>query len=208
MRQPKSYSGVLMEKGKVNEAAIIKWLEREGKLVLDLRDFRQAQHIDVDIGIEDHDGIVLAEIKSDEYISETPNEPTPGFKPLRGNLCFENMRINHYARGNWFYKGWGWRSPAKLLIVRNPPTQKTFVFEFEKLRNFVGKWIIKHEEIYKSPIQMTTVMTDDGKTTFNFLIPMSELKKARLYKGPFIVPSIYASDPTLETQTQLPGILA
>ena len=74
MRKEKSYNGVLMKKGLANEDIILDWLKTLGKEVIDFREFRLAQRIDVDFGIETIDGkIVLAEIKSDKWISEQGN---------------------------------------------------------------------------------------------------------------------------------------
>ena len=52
MRNEKTYNGKLMETGKNNEEIIIKWLNQYGKNIIDFREFRLAQRIDVDCGIE------------------------------------------------------------------------------------------------------------------------------------------------------------
>lgn len=159
----KSYNGEMMRTGRENEEIILKWLKNYGRSVIDFREFRLAQRIDVDFGIETIDGeIVLAEIKSDKWIEE------------KKNLCFECNRINHYAKEKWFYLGWGWRSPAQKLIVRNPNTSEIFVFDFPRLRAFVGNYIAQKGRAFRSYI--TIVETDEQKTTFNYLIPMAELK--------------------------------
>jgi hypothetical protein len=96
MREEKTYNGDLMQKGSLNEEIILTWLKIHAKHIIDFREFRLAQRIDVDFGIETIDGkIVLAEIKSDKWIKEA------------GNLCFETMRINHFVDDKWFYLGWG-----------------------------------------------------------------------------------------------------
>ena len=174
-RVEKTYNGELMKKGKQNEECIKTWLETFAKNVLDFREFRLAQRIDVDFGIETIDGkIVLLEAKSDKWIKES------------GNLCFENNRINHFATDNWFYLGWGWRSPAQRLIVRNPETDDAFLFEFPKLRKYVGQYIAKTGK--RTNINITE--TDKQKTTFNLLIPMSGLK------------SLYSKYTITESETQ------
>lgn len=141
------------------------------KHIIDFREFRLAQRIDVDFGIETIDGkIVLAEIKSDKWIKEA------------GNLCFETMRINHFVDDKWFYLGWGWRSPAQKIIIRNPDTNETFIFSFLELRRMVGKYI---SEISRT-MRINITETDKQKTTFNFLIPMVYLKGVyKLYHVPF-----------------------
>jgi len=166
-RPEKSYDGVLMAKGTANENIILLWLETFGKSVIDFREFRLAQRIDVDFGIETIDGnIVLAEIKSDKHIRED------------GNFLFEIFRINHFVVDKWFYLGWGYRSPAQRLIVRNPQTGDTFVFDFLKLRTFIGQHVAGQGKRLKGRIEI--VETDRQKTTFNFLIPMLKIK--HLYK--------------------------
>lgn len=150
-----------MSIGFENEEIILEWLKKFSKEIIDFREFRLAQRIDVDFGIETIDGkIVLAEIKSDKWIKES------------GNLCFENHRINHFAKEKWFYLGWGWRSPAQKLIVRNPETNIIFIFDFYKLRILIGEYI----SIKGKNTIINITETDKQKTTFNFLIPMSFLK--------------------------------
>lgn len=160
-RVQKTYNGHLMDLARQNEEIILAWLNRWGKSVIDFREFRLAQRIDVDFGVETIDGqIVLAEIKSDKWISKT------------GNLLFENHRINHFVANHWFYLGWGWRSPAQKLIIRNPQTNATFVFNFLSLRRFIASYIGKEGK----NIRVAIVETDDQKTTFNYLIPMKQLE--------------------------------
>lgn len=162
MREEKSYEGILMEKGKTNEEFILAWLKEFGKEIIDFREFRLAQRIDVDFGIETIDGaILLAEIKSDKWISD------------EGNLCFEHNRINHFVKDKWFYLGWGWRSPAQKLIIRNPQLGEIFVFDFPCLRALVAKYIAE----YGKNIRLAIVETDNQKTTFNLLVPMNYLKE-------------------------------
>lgn len=165
MREDKTYDGILMSKGKANEEVIINWLKSKGREIIDFREFKLAQRIDVDCGIESKDGqIVLAEIKSDNYIKES------------GNLLFEFNRINHYVKNKWFYLGWGWRSPAQNLIIRNPKTGEIFIFDFLDLRTFVGKYIGD----VGSKLKINITETDKQKTTFNYLIPFEDIKKYRL----------------------------
>jgi hypothetical protein len=176
-RQQKTYEGELMEKGKSNEEIIFNWLGNFCKETMDFREYKLAQRLDVDCGIVSHDGeIVLAEIKSCNYISRD------------GNLCFEVNRINHHVKDKWFYLGWGWRSPAKHLIVRNPKTGDTFIFEFSKLRQAVASYVLKNGKKLMDEIKsakgrdfIQIVETDNQKTTFNYLIPMSYLEEKYKY---------------------------
>jgi hypothetical protein len=102
---------------------------------------------------------VLAEIKSDKWIKEN------------GNLLFENHRVNHFALNHWFYLGWGCRSPAQKLIIRNPKSYETFIFNFTKLRIFIAKYVFEKGK----RIRIDIVPTDDQKTTFNLLIPFYDI---------------------------------
>jgi hypothetical protein len=170
-KNEKCYDGELMEKGKKNEEIILNWLNEKYKGTLDFREFRLAQRIDVDFGIETIDGnMLLAEVKSDNYISEF------------GNLCFEANRINHFVDDKWFYLGWGWRSPAQHLFVRNPNDGITYVFNFTSLRRSVAKFISENSKdlmkikVCNNKDFMLVINTDKQKTTFNYLIPMKFLK--------------------------------
>lgn len=160
-RKEKSYKGTMMQKGETNELIVYNWLIKNYKGIIDFRSFRLAQRIDVDFGIETIDGdIVLAEIKSDIHIRD------------KGNLCFEFKRINHFVKDKWFYLGWGWRSPARKLIVRNPATSETYIFDFLALRKRIGEYIA----VVGKKLIINITETDKQKTTFNYLIPMIQLK--------------------------------
>jgi hypothetical protein len=160
MKEEKTYNGQLMEVGKKNEEIILEWLKTKGKSIIDFREFRLAQRIDVDFGIETIDGkMVLAELKSDKWINEN------------ANFCFECFRINHFVKDNWFYLGWGWRSPAQKLIVRNPNDNILFIFEFNELRKLVGEYV----DFIGKNMKINITETDRQKTTYNFLIPMNIL---------------------------------
>ena len=168
MRTEKTYNGRLMTIGKETEEAVLSWLRRThpGKEVLDFREFRIAQRIDVDFGVETVDGrYVLAEIKSDKHIDEEKN------------FLFEHNRVNHYVDNHWFYLGWGWRSPAEKLIIRNPQTTKTFVFDFLFIRRFIGMYIARTGK----KTRISIVETDNQKTTFNIIIPFTDIPRD-LYK--------------------------
>lgn len=164
LRDNETYNGELMEVGKENEEIFKKWLESIGYKVIDLRESRLAQRYDVDFVSEKDGKSTSVEVKSDKYIKE------------EGNLLFENHRIYHSKKDNWFYLGWGWRSAAEKLIIRNPNTNEAFIFCFSELRKFIGKYI--SEKGKDLIIEITK--TDNKKTTFSYLIPMSELKS--LYK--------------------------
>jgi len=168
MRAQKTYNGTMMQAGKSNEEAILSWLNarEQNREIIDFREFRLAQRIDVDFGIETIDGaIVLLEVKSDRWISED------------GNLCFEQNRINHFVKGKYFYLGWGWRSPAQKLLIRNPETSEAFLFDFEHLRSEIGRYVAENGKKCRVHI----VETDKQKTTFNLIVPMKSFSYKKIY---------------------------
>ena len=172
MREEKTYEGKMMATGKENEEIILDWLRTKAKDVIDFREVKLVQRLDVDCGVETIDGeIVLAEIKSDKWIKEN------------GNLLFEFCRINHYAIDHWFYLGWGWRSPAQKIIIRNPETNETFIFVFPELRKFIGEYI----GAVGNKLRINITETDKVKTTFNYLIPFEDIRKSKLAYKKFTV---------------------
>jgi len=151
----------MMTAGRTNEDIVIAWLKTTADEIFDYREFRLAQHIDIDVGVQSPDGeVVLVEIKSDRWINEM------------GNLFFETQRVNHNLIDKWATLGWGWRSPAQMLIVRNPVTGAAYVFDLPLLRRGVANYIGNVGKNLKQRI----VETDYMKTTFGFLIPMDVLK--------------------------------
>ncbi len=161
-RRPKSYNGKLMEKGKKGEEVVLEWLRSIDyyKDVIDMREFRVSQRLDVDCGIETIDGaIVLAEVKTDYNLGET------------SNFLFEVFRLNHFANPDQvFYLGWAFRSPAKYLLYYSPNEHAVYQFRFEHIRQIIGKYVSQCKpRIHIEP-------TDDQKTTFNLLIPQSQFK--------------------------------
>ena len=159
-RRTKSYNGEMMERGKKGEEVVLDWLRSIDyyKEVIDMREFRVSQRLDVDCGIETIDGsIVLAEIKTDYNLGKT------------ANFLFEVFRINHFANPDKvFYLGWTFRSPAKYLLYYSPNEYRVYQFRFEYLRQTIGKYVSQHKpRFHIEP-------TDDQKTTFNLLIPQAE----------------------------------
>jgi hypothetical protein len=158
-RQSKSYSGELMQKGRIGEAAVLEWLRKSqsAREIIDMREFRISQRLDVDCGIETLDGaLVLAEIKTDYNLGKT------------SNFLFELFRINHFVEADKvFYLGWAFRSPAKYLLYYSPNENVVYCFTFKSIREIIGKYISKTKP------QINITPTDEQKTTFNILIPQS-----------------------------------
>jgi len=161
IKPEKSYNGELMNKGKKAEEIVIKWLKSlkdNVRNVIDVREWRITQRLDADIIIENIDGkLRLAEIKSDKNLG------------ISENFLFEFMRINHFVKSDSIhYLGWAFRSPAKYLLYYAPLKNEVYRFCFEDIRKGIGKWIGN----YTNPkeIRINKTLTDEQKTTFNFII--------------------------------------
>ncbi len=156
-RLAKSYSGEMMDKGRVGETAVMEWLRKNPftKEIIDMREFRISQRLDVDCGIETLDGaLMLAEIKTDYNLGKT------------NNYLFELYRINHFMEADKvFYLGWAFRSPAKYLLYYSPDENAVYRFLFSNIRETIGQYVAKHKP------QMNITPTDKQKTTFNILVP-------------------------------------
>lgn len=164
MRQERSYSGNLHNIGKQNEDVIINYLIKEyGEDYKDVREEKEYQDDEVDFIINGK-GI---EIKGDKYISS------------KGNFFFETQRINHYSKEYPQSLGWGWKSEADLLIIRNWETEETFIFNFNELRTRVGELVSNWSN---NRLTLTVVETDQVKTTIGILIPMRHLRDLYDYK--------------------------
>jgi len=156
-RQEKTYAGELMEKGRVGETVVLEWLKANKYLkdIIDMREFRISQRLDVDCGIETTDGsLVLAEIKTDYNLGKTEN------------FIFEIFRINHFVEADKiFYLGWTFRSPAKYLLYYSPNENIIYRFTFENIRKTIGLYVKENKP------KIVVVPTDGQKTTFNMLVP-------------------------------------
>lgn len=162
MRQERSYSDQLMTIGKENEEKVINYLidecnVRNTEHYIDVRDLKEHQDDEVDLIIKGS----KFEIKGDKHINS------------KGNLFFETQRVNHFSKTHPTSDGWGWKSKADLLVVRNWETGETFIFDFKELRERVQ---ILHSDYSGNRLQMTVVETDKVKTTYGLLIPMRHLR--------------------------------
>lgn len=165
----RSYNGAMMDKGKVGENVILRWL-RACPDVIEVEDFREArilQKADVDFGIYNHDtSIMFAEVKTDHHLKEG------------GNILFEYLRINHTAQpGNACVLGWTARTPAKLVIFYAPKEQRAYVIEAKVMR-----WAFQKHTSDNRPsksawfntlpqMNMIYVSTDNIKSTLSCCIP-------------------------------------
>ncbi len=122
LKTEKTYSGELMEKGRVGENAVLKWLEalkKQNKLrdFIDVREFRINQRLDTDFVIESTDRkLELAEVKTDSYLATSQN------------YIFEFHRINHFV------------SPDHVFIWagRSEVQQSIYFFMTQSVKIFIG----------------------------------------------------------------------
>jgi len=135
----------------------LEWLRKSPftKEIIDMREFRLSQRLDVDCGIETLDGaLLLAEIKTDFNLGRT------------NNFLFEVFRINHFVEADKvFYLGWAFRSPAKYLLYYSPHEHAVYRFTFKDIRKTIGKYVSRTKP------QIVVIPTDEQKTTFNILVP-------------------------------------
>jgi len=162
MRQERSYSDQLMTIGKENEEKVINYLidecnVRNTSYYKDVREDKEFQNNEIDLIIKGSG----FEIKGDKHINS------------KGNLFFETFRINHYSEDHPTSQGWGYKSKADFLIIRNWETGETFTFDFKELRQRVG---ILVSDYSGNRLQTTVVETDKVKTTWGLLIPMRHLR--------------------------------
>src|SRR5678815_3397766 len=123
----RSYDGAMMGKGKIGEAAVLRWLQDRPDVleVDDFRSLRAMQKADVDCAIYTDDGTVtLAEIKTDYFLKNG------------GNVTFEFLRINHTAPPDRScVLGWTARTPAKWVIFYAPTEKLAYRFVTEAMRS-------------------------------------------------------------------------
>jgi len=157
----KSWNGELMKKGKAAEEKVLNWLKNRNNIkeIIDFREWRLTQRLDVDCGIETIDGkIILAEIKSDIHLGNSLN------------FLFEIFRINHFIHPDKiFYLGWAFRSPAKYLLYFSPKENSIYRFLFSDIRLQIGQYVSRCEK--NNNPNICWVYTDRQKTTCNLLIP-------------------------------------
>lgn len=168
-RQLRSYNGEMMQIGQTGETVILEWLKSKKhiKKVIDLRDLEKFQRLDIDCYVETYDGSkAFIEIKTDQHLASS------------NNFLFEVFRINHFAPPDKiFYKGWAFRSQANYLIYYSLLDEIIYEFSFDTVRKVIGTYVAKE----KPKINIT--LTDDRKTTFNFLIPKKVFEgKYKQYK--------------------------
>lgn len=175
----KSYNGDYMEIGKLGEEIVIEFLKKRPNVlgIIDLRDIRVVHEIDVDIAIRLYQGqICLAEIKTDTYLGQI------GYK-RRKNVINEVWRINHNSLPKYAgYLGWIFRSPAEFLIyyapnciIRNHLKPAIYIATFDNMRKILQNYT-------KGKHEITVVQTDEGKTTYNILIPEQEYLDQNIFK--------------------------
>lgn len=158
----RDYEGHLKERGRKSEDIVINFLKKRPDVlgVLDFRDLRVVQEIDVDIAIKTADGLVtLAEIKSDAHLGVT------------GNVLFESIRVNHTCDTDYCITlAWGGRTPAKYILYHAPNVNKIYQFRTDLFR----KAMQRYTQRVRNKSYIDVVPTDVIKSTINFLIPIRE----------------------------------
>lgn len=158
MRPQHTYSGALKMYGQVNEDRVLKFLMglEPVSRVEDVRAIKKWQSKEVDFILYlKNGGIRKVEIKADKNIR------------ANANLGVETHRITSDGK---YLTGWGWKSEADDLIVRNPVTGMAFIFDFATLRKEIGSYSEKSDFVAHK-----TVQTSNKMTTFLMTIPMKEL---------------------------------
>lgn len=163
----KSYNGELMLKGKEGEQLIKEWLiNKSWKEVLNVGSYKENYKREIDLLCTDEKGKKYSfEIKTDKHL-----------KP-DGNILCEIFRINHPVSNESdaiFHKSWSFTSVSDIIVFINLSTKYCVISSFEVLRQIIKEYV--REKRKKTDIRI--VETDNGKTTFNFIIP---LEFARIY---------------------------
>lgn len=170
------YCGQMRSAGKKGEDFIESYLkskygfENVERLTEDSHYFKK----DIDFRVVNNGNVHLIEVKTDSRINET------------GNIPFEFLRI--YFRDFTTYEGWGFRSEATGLIIKEDKSTVIYCFDFASLREDVRKYLLK----IKGKVRVATVMSNsqeiitepssknDIKLTFNLLIPLKEVRHKKI----------------------------
>jgi hypothetical protein len=162
--KPRSYSGDYMELGRKGSNIVLDWLCQRPQVigVIDWRDVKVVQEIDVDFAIKTRDGrIVLAEVKTDSHLG------------VSGNVLFEVLRLNHRAPlEHCLTLGWGGRSPAQYFLLYAPVPHVIYQCKAADFRQVFQSYTGKT----RKQTRLTWVNTDDVKSTLNVLIPWKYCK--------------------------------
>lgn len=157
LRNPRDYNGALMNAGKQGESAALSFLlQSSGARIEDVRNHPEWQRQDVDFLLHYTDRVASVEVKSDRYISRS------------GNVLFEIARAHHTANP-CAYVGWSVFSAAQHLIVFSPPDGLIYHFRFSDLRAAFQAYVLDSG----GKTRVSVVPTDDLRTTFNVLIPLT-----------------------------------
>lgn len=157
----RDYNGAMMDRGKAGEAIVFDWLLHGLSdyvvSVTDVRRNKVMQELDIDCIITFQGGeVVLAEIKTDRHLGVTPN------------VLFEDRRINHFCdTEHAAYLGWSWRSKAQWFIFYAESIGKVYTCKSKNFRVACQRYLADA----KGKPATLTIPTDEGKTTFNILIP-------------------------------------
>ena len=159
-----------MKVGKENEEKyILPFLEKFAfTSIKDVRSIQEFRTKDIDFLAYYKEKEYKFEAKSCKWISET------------SNLFFETHRF-YIDNASPFYEGWGWRSRADILLVRNPINNICFRFYFEELKDQI-KDLLRNNDQSKITGWLQAIRTEPENTnlpttclTFGYKIPMKLL---------------------------------
>lgn len=152
----RSYTGALMNIGEPAEAYIARYLEREYVKVISVGKEKKRRDYRCFLA---NGKVHLIEGKTDTKIAETKNVP------------WEIFRLEN--RGMRAYLSWGYATLSYRVVYFVPQWLKILDIRTEDIRRVIfGHIMSRGREISVAP-----TITDSDRITFNFLVPLSLLKK-------------------------------
>jgi hypothetical protein len=151
------------ERGAQGERAVQDWLVQLYGLesVTYAGDELQKSHIDY-VVIPRAEPSFRVEVKTDQYIERT------------GNVAVEVFRMKHDVPQNKrFYPSWFINSDADFLAVYSPVSSLLYVLDMYKTRDAVNVWVKEKRGTFE--MKVVAAYTDPARTSFNVLMPISEL---------------------------------
>lgn len=158
----RSYSGDMMDEGKVAEIVALDFLERHPQIISvdDLRDDPEWQAQDVDFRAHLYDGREwLVDAKSDVHLAGK-------------NMLFEVLRINH-TNGDFPVRlGWSVHSSAKSFLIYSPSEQRLY----SVLKCELNDAMRRETRSIRSLGNWRFIKTDTIKSTIIILIPKQHIR--------------------------------
>lgn len=152
--------------GKENEEVILSWLKSLPKVkeVFDVREDEDKHDEDIDfVALFSNGEVNRIEVKRHEGMTKADY------------LVFQSHKIYKRYPGNEFIVGWGWRSTADTLMVRDSDSKNCYVFSMGHLKSKISSLATKGK------IQL--LYMDMGKCiAYNYIVPLKflEFKKYKV----------------------------